>query len=136
MGAKNSPSCLSALMQMVLQGLAIQHVISYLDDILVADMCMEDHLKHLELVLSALEKAWLKLNPAKCSFTRESVVCLGHKLSRDGILPDPANVDKMKVMESPHKCQEAASFPWTHRLLPPVFPGLQHCVLPHGSYMR
>ena len=36
MGAKNSPSYLSSLMQLVLRGLPIQHVISYLDDILVS----------------------------------------------------------------------------------------------------
>ena len=85
MGAKNSPSYLSLLMQLVLRGLPVQHVISYLDDILVADSNMEDHLKHLDLVLTALEKAGLKLNPAKCAFARESVVCLGHKLSREGV---------------------------------------------------
>ena len=64
MGAKNSPGYLSALMQLVLRGLPIQHVISYLDDILVADTNMEEHLKHLDLVLSALAKAGLKLNPS------------------------------------------------------------------------
>merc|ERR1712081_54954 len=37
MGAKNSPSVLSALMQLVLRGLSPQHVLSYLDDILIAD---------------------------------------------------------------------------------------------------
>ena len=83
MGAKNSPSYLSSLMQLVLRGLPIQNIISYLDDILVADSTMEDHIKHLDQVLSALEKAKLKLNPSKCAFARDSVVCLGHKLSRE-----------------------------------------------------
>ena len=110
MGAKNSPSCLSALMQLVLRGLPIQHVISYLDDILVADTCMEDHLKHLGLVLSALEKAGLKLNPAKCAFARESVVCLGHKLSREGISPDPANVEKIKSWKAPTNAKKLRAF--------------------------
>ena len=96
MGAKNSPSYLSSLMQLVLRGLPIQHVISYLDDILVADTNMEDHLKHLDLVLDALVKAGLKLNPAKCLFARESVVCLGHKLSREGVSPDPTNLEKIE----------------------------------------
>ena len=97
MGAKNSPSCLSALMQLVLRGLPIQHVISYLDDILVADTNMEDHLTHLDQVFAALAKAGLKLNPAKCAFARESVTCLGHKLSREGISPDPHNTDKIRT---------------------------------------
>ena len=110
MGAKNSPSYLSALMQLVLRGLPIQHVISYLDDILVADTNMEDHLKHLDLVLSALIKAGLKLNPSKCSFARESVVCLGHKLSREGVSPDPANIKKVKSWKAPTDAKKLRAF--------------------------
>ena len=110
MGSKNSPSYLSALMQLVLRGLPIQHVISYLDDILVADSNMEDHIKHLDLVLSALEKANLKLNPSKCEFARESVICLGHKLSREGISPDPANIAKIKSWKAPDNVKKLRAF--------------------------
>ena len=110
MGAKNSPSYLSSLMQLVLRGLPIQHVVSYLDDILVADSCMEDHLLHLDQVLSALEKAGLKLNPRKCAFARESVVCLGHKLSREGVSPDPANIAKIKSWKAPDNAKKLRAF--------------------------
>ena len=110
MGAKNSPSYLSSLMQLVLRGLPIQHVVSYLDDILVADRSMEDHLHHLDQVLSALAKAGLKLNPKKCAFARDSVVCLGHKLSRDGVSPDPANVEKIKSWKAPDSAKKLRAF--------------------------
>ena len=110
MGAKNSPGYLSSLMQLVLRGLPIQHVISYLDDILVADTNMEEHLKHLDLVLSALAKAGLKLNPSKCAFARESVVCLGHKLSREGVSPDPTNIEKIKTWKAPTNVGKLRTF--------------------------
>ena len=110
MGAKNSPSYLSSLMQLVLRGLPIQHVISYLDDILVADTNMEDHIKHLDLVLDALVRAGLKLNPAKCLFARESVVCLGHKLSREGVSPDPANLEKIESWKAPTNAKKLRAF--------------------------
>ena len=110
MGAKNSPSYLSNLMQLVLRGLPIQHVKSYLDDILVADDNMEDHLKHLDMVLSALEKAGLKLNPSKCAFAQESVICLGHKLSREGVSPDPANVKKIREWKAPTTAKQLRAF--------------------------
>jgi hypothetical protein len=77
MGSKNSPACLSSLMQLILRCLPPQHFISYLDDILCADATMEEHLKHLGQVLTALEKAGLKLNPAKCSFAQNSCHLLG-----------------------------------------------------------
>ena len=110
MGAKNSPAYLSSLMQIVLKSLPIQHVLSYLDDILVADTNMEDHLKHLNLVLGALVRAGLKLNPAKCAVARDSVVCLGHHLSRDGISPDPANVEKIKSWKPPTSVKKLRTF--------------------------
>ena len=110
MGAKNSPSYLTALMQLVLRGLPAQHIISYLDDILVADGDMDSHLGHLDQVLTALERAGLKLNPAKCSFAQKSVICLGHKLSRDGVAPDPANIAKIKSWKPPGNAKRLRSF--------------------------
>ena len=110
MGAKNSPSYLSALMQLVLRGLPVQHIVSYLDDILVASSSMEQHLEHLDLVLTALEKAGLKLNPSKCSFAQDSVVCLGHKLSAEGVSPDPANVEKIRSWKAPENVKRLRSF--------------------------
>ena len=110
MGAKNSPSYLTALMMLVLRGLPPQHIISYLDDILVADSCMEDHLHHLDLVLTALRKAGLKLNPAKCGFAQDSVVCLGHKLSKDGLSPDPANIKKIRSWKPPENAKKLKTF--------------------------
>ena len=110
MGAKNSPSVLSALMQLVLRGLPPQHVISYLDDILVATNTMEEHLVYLDKVLSAVEKAGLKLNPAKCSIAQDSVTCLGHLLSKDGVAPDPANISKIRAWEAPANVKKLKTF--------------------------
>ena len=110
MGAKNSPGVLSALMQLVLRGLPPEHVLSYLDDILIATNTMEDHLLYLDKVLAALEKAGLKLNPAKCSFAQDSVTCLGHLLSKDGVAPDPANINKIRAWEPPANARKLKTF--------------------------
>jgi hypothetical protein len=67
MDSKNSPACLSALRKLLLRGLPPQHVISYRGDILCADSNMEDLLRHLDQILTALEKAGLKFNPVRCS---------------------------------------------------------------------
>ena len=110
MGAKNSPSILSALMQLVLRGLPMQHVISYLDDILIATNNMEDHLYYLDRVLTALERAGLKLNPAKCSIVQDTVICLGHKLSSEGVAPDPANINKIRAWQPPENVKKLKTF--------------------------
>ena len=93
MGALNSSATMQALMSLILRGLPFEHIICFLDDILVASSTMEEHISHLDMVLGAIKRAGLKLNPKKCLFAQESVSCLGHRLSRDGIGPDPANLD-------------------------------------------
>ena len=97
-------------MQLVLRGLPPQHIISYLDDILIATSNMEDHLFYLDQVLTALERAGLKLNPQKCSIAQESVVCLGHLLSKDGVAPDPYNIDKIRAWDPPGNARKLKTF--------------------------
>ena len=110
MGALNSSATMQALMSLILRGLPMEHVICFLDDILVASSSMEEHIHHLDLVLSAITKAKLKLNPKKCLFAQESVSCLGHRLSRDGIGPDPHNLDKIRKWKPPTNVTEIRSF--------------------------
>ena len=43
-------------------------------------------------VLQRLHAAGLKASPAKCEFGQEQLLYLGHLVTREGILPDPANV--------------------------------------------
>lgn len=51
----------------------------YLDDILIYSRTFEDHLIHLEEVLTRIQSAGLKLNPGKClANVRDHAVFLGH----------------------------------------------------------
>ena len=110
MGALNSSSTLQTLMTLILRGLPPEHVICFLDDILIASSSMEDHLKHLDQVLLAIRRAGLKLNGKKCIFAREEIISLGHKLSREGISPDPTNIDKIKKWKTPISRTEVKQF--------------------------
>ena len=110
MGAVNATATMQALMALILRGLPPEHVVCFLDDILIASDTMEDHLEHIDLVLTALGRAGLKLNPEKCLFAQSSVSCLGHRLSREGISPDPANLAKIKKWKPPSSKSEVRSF--------------------------
>ena len=46
---------------------------NYLDDIIVFSRTAEDHLKHLEQVFAALQKAYLKIKASKCEFFKSHV---------------------------------------------------------------
>ena len=110
MGALNSSATMQALMALILRGLPPEHIICFLDDILVASHTMEEHLVHLDLVLTAINRAGLKLNPKKCYFAQSSVSCLGHLLSREGIGPDPNNLKKIKQWRAPTNRTEVRQF--------------------------
>ena len=57
-----------------------------------------------------MAKAGLKLNLSKCAFARDSVTCLGHKLSREGISPDPHNIEKIKSWKAPDSAKKLRAF--------------------------
>ena len=66
-GLRNAPAVFQRLMQKVLAGLNHDNetpfVSVYLDDILVYSETFEDHLDHLQRVISRLQNAGLKLKP-------------------------------------------------------------------------
>jgi len=63
----------------------IPKAISRLDDILVAGVDEEDHLRTLSLVLERLLTAGFRLNKAKRKFRQKCVTYLGHKVDGEGL---------------------------------------------------
>ena len=61
---------------------------NYLDDIIVFSKTAEDHLKHLEQVFAALQKADLKSKASKCEFFKSHVCYLGFLIGESGIRCD------------------------------------------------
>ena len=56
--------------------------------ILVFSTALEQHLKHLRLVLQRLSEVGSKLNSGKCHFVRKEVEYLGHILTLSDLKPD------------------------------------------------
>ncbi len=59
----------------------------YLDDILFFSNNRQEHLHHLEHVLTALADNGLRINPDKCTFAVLEVDCLGHHLTPTSLSP-------------------------------------------------
>ena len=62
-------------------------VVSLLDDILVTGSSDIKHWKRLDEDLIHLEHAGLRLKRSKCELKVPEVLCLGHKITAEGILP-------------------------------------------------
>ena len=67
----------------------LDFVFVYLDDILIASESETQHLEHLRLLFDRLEENGLKVKAEKCLFGVTEIDFLGHRVSKDGILPLP-----------------------------------------------
>ena len=91
-GLTNALATFQSLMNKVLSKYIGKFVVVYLDDILIFSKNQEEHLRHIELVLQALEENELKAKLSKCEFMLDQIEFLGHVISKDGIATDPNKV--------------------------------------------
>ncbi len=91
-GLKNATSTFTMTMSLVFKELGNKFLKVFVDDLNVHSESWEDHLRHLEAVLSKLREVNLKLNPGKCCFAARSITFLGHVVSHEGTRPDPSKI--------------------------------------------
>ena len=99
MGLKNAAQAFQRLMDSVCAEL--DFVFVYLDDILIASKSETQHLEHLGLLFDQLEKNGLVVKAEKCLLGVPEIDFLGHRVSKDGILPLPAKVKAISNFPTP-----------------------------------
>jgi hypothetical protein len=82
----------------------------FVDDLNIHSENWEDHLRHLGAVLSRLREINLKLNPSKCCFASESIVFLGHVVSKEGTKLDPGKIVAVLRFPEPNTVTNVRSF--------------------------
>lgn len=73
----------------------------YLDDIIVSGKTDQEHLAHVEQVLTKLEDSGLHLKREKCAFLQDSIEYLGHRLDKTGIRPLQDKLDAIQDAPKP-----------------------------------
>uniref|UniRef100_A0A914X6C2 RNA-directed DNA polymerase n=2 Tax=Plectus sambesii TaxID=2011161 RepID=A0A914X6C2_9BILA len=109
-GLVNAGATFERLMENVLAGLQWDFVYLYLDDILIASHDDESHVRHLRQVFERLAHANLCAKPSKCAFGKPKAEYLGHVISAEGILPDPAKVASIATLAAPRKLKKLQAF--------------------------
>ena len=99
MGLKNAAQAFQRLMDSVCAGL--EFVFVYLDDILIASESEDQHVKHLTMLFDRLEENGLVVKTEKCLLGVSEIDFLGHRVSKDGILPLPAKVRAISSFPAP-----------------------------------
>jgi len=77
-GLRNAPATFQRAMDMLLAGVRWQICLVYLDDVIGFSRSPEEHLQHLDEVLTGREKAGSTLKAAKCHLFHEEVEYFGH----------------------------------------------------------
>ena len=109
-GLCNAPATFSSLMDQVLAGLHWETCLFYLDDIIVFAATWEEHLAHLRQVFERLCHAQLKLRAEKCTFAAKEVSYLGHRVTPEGLLPDPTLLAAIRQIGPPRQQRKFAHF--------------------------
>ena len=87
------------LMNKVLNGL--NFTLAYLDDVIIFSEAAEQHLKHIQIVLTRLKQANLKLKKTMCAFFKKELHYLGHLLTTNGIKPQTEKIKAISDMKPP-----------------------------------
>ncbi|GBG77092.1 hypothetical protein CBR_g23418 [Chara braunii] len=105
-GLCNAPGTLQHAMNRIFHDYLDKFVIVYLDDILIFSRTAEEHVAHLDKVLSLLRHRQFKINWDKCEFGRTRILYLGH----EALNPDNAKVANIRDWPHPQSVTEMRSF--------------------------
>ena len=100
-GLKNAPAMFQRIINMVLHGYVGKTCFAYQDDLIIFSKNPEDHEKHVEEILVALENANLKINSSKCQWFKKEIKLLGFIISEKDIFLDSEKVDAIRELKPP-----------------------------------
>ena len=109
-GLSNAGASFCHLLEMCLGDQQYLMLLFYLDDICIFGSSIDEMLDRITMVFQCLKDFNLKIKPIKSFFFQLNVLFLGHMLSKDGILPNPKKVSKVKNWPIPKTTKEVHLF--------------------------
>ena len=107
-GVSSSPGIFQRVMEQLLQ--KIPMTVVYLDDVLVTGRTPQEHDRNLEMVLTRLQEAGLRLKEEKCCFRQTSCTYLGHRIDAEGIHPTEDKIQAILNVPEPQNETELRSY--------------------------
>ncbi|XP_061360228.1 uncharacterized protein LOC133304232 [Gastrolobium bilobum] len=109
-GLSNAPSSFQATMNQVFSAFLRRFVVIFFDDILVYSSCLQEHLGHLQQVLSTLQTHCFFAKLSKCLFGQSSLQFLGHTISGEGVQLDPSKIQAIINWPTPMSATQVRAF--------------------------
>ena len=103
-GDCNAPTTHQALMNHLFSAYIGRIMDIYLDDIIIYSDSLDDHVRHVKLVLDILKREKLYLSRSKFHFMPPEMKLLGRIIDDQGICMDPTKVDSILNWKVPTNC--------------------------------
>ena len=104
-GTKNAPATFQRLIDSIVRSISPQ-IFAYLDDILVVTNTLEENVKLLDRLLSALGRAGIVLGMEKCKFFVRQIEYLGHRIAFNHISILPEKISAVVDLPIPTTVEE------------------------------
>ena len=105
-----APATFSRALALVLRGLSWDCVVSFLDDLIILGKGFGNHLTNMEKVFARFAKFKLKLKPKKCELFQREMIFLGHRVSGEGVAPNPSKIQEVQRWATPADRKQLESF--------------------------
>ena len=133
MGLSISPDVFQEKMSDLMVGLEFAR--AYLDDLLIisTETGFNKHLEKLDMVLTRLQSAGLKINAVKSFFARTELEYLGFNVSREGLRPSQKKLEAILQIETPKTQKQLRRFIGMVNYYRDMWPLRSHCLAPLSS---
>jgi hypothetical protein len=88
----NAPTTLQSCMNHVFRDHLRKSVLVFFDGILIYSRSWQEHMRHLDEVLSIMEAQSLYAKESKCEFSMKKMLYLGHIISAQGVQVHQENI--------------------------------------------
>ena len=105
-GVKNAGSTNQRMMTRIFKSQLGKNIKIYIDDMVVKNKVVSEHLGDLGDILEVLRKYKLRLNASKCSFSVGSGKFLGYMVTHRGIEVNPDQIKAINNLQSPRNPKE------------------------------
>jgi hypothetical protein len=109
-GLTNAPATFQSVMNELFRPYLHKFVLIYLDDILIYSRSVDEHKRHLRIVLSTLQENEFYAKLSKCHIGKSELIYLGHVVSKEGLEVDPKKIEVVKNWPTQQDAGQVRSF--------------------------
>lgn len=109
-GLKNAPSIFQRCVNDILHEYIGKFAYVYIDDVLIFSNTPEEHLKHVSIIIKALNVANMRVSNEKSHFFNVEIEFLGHIIKHNKITVDPEKIATIRDYEKPRTLKQLRSF--------------------------